>query len=223
VPTGTLFWPARVKAMFGISADADASLEDFVAGLHPEDAPAVLDAFAAAQDPALRTAYDVEYRTIGKEDGLVRWVAAKGRGLFDDAGRCVRAIGTAVDITVRKQADALRDDIRRRKDILDRIEEATRPLVDAEEVMAVTARLLGEQLGATRCAYADVDADNDRFTIRNDWSPGVPPPACAADGPWWCTTWTSNWATPTVARCSTPSASRRSCAPAWSSGGGWWR
>lgn len=174
VPTGTLFWPARVKAMFGISADADASLEDFVAGLHPEDAPAVLDAFAAAQDPALRTAYDVEYRTIGKEDGLVRWVAAKGRGLFDDAGRCVRAIGTAVDITVRKQADALRDDIRRRKDILDRIEEATRPLVDAEEVMAVTARLLGEQLGATRCAYADVDADNDRFTIRNDWSPGVP-------------------------------------------------
>ncbi|RZL61061.1 MAG: PAS domain S-box protein, partial [Variovorax sp.] len=100
VATGALYWPARVKAMFGISPEANATLDDFVACLHPEDAPAVLRAFAAAQDPALRTVYDVEYRTIGKEDGRVRWVAAKGRGLFDDAGRCTRAIGTATDITV---------------------------------------------------------------------------------------------------------------------------
>ena len=35
--------------------------------------------------------------------------------------------------------------------------------------------MLGEHLGATRCAYADVEPDNDRFTIRSDWSrPGVP-------------------------------------------------
>jgi signal transduction histidine kinase/ActR/RegA family two-component response regulator len=41
--------------------------------------------------------------------------------------------------------------------------------------MQVTARMLGEYLGATRCAYADVDADSDRFTIRSDWSvEGVP-------------------------------------------------
>ena len=53
---------------------------------------------------------------------------------------------------------------------LDKIGQSTRSLIDAGEVMATTARLLGEQLGATRCAYADVDADNDRFTIRADWS-----------------------------------------------------
>ena len=32
----------------------------------------------------------------------MRWVAAKGRGIFDDQGRCVRVIGTAIDITARK-------------------------------------------------------------------------------------------------------------------------
>lgn len=174
VPTGTLFWPARVKAMFGISSDAEASLDDFVACLHPDDAPAVLCAYAAAQDPAVRTVYDVEYRTVGKEDGVVRWVAAKGRGLFDDAGRCLRAIGTAIDITPRKQAEALQQDAQKRMGLLHRIEQATRPLVESVDVMQVTAQLLGEYLGATRCAYADVDADNDRFTIRSDWSPGVP-------------------------------------------------
>ncbi|MDA8447413.1 hybrid sensor histidine kinase/response regulator [Paracidovorax valerianellae] len=175
VATGTLYWPAIVKAMFGISAQAEVTLDDFVACLHPDDAPEVLRAFAAAQDPEVRTVYDVEYRAIGKEDGRVRWLAAKGRGLFDASGRCVRAIGTVIDITERKQAESLQQEIQRRLQVLDRIEHATRPLVDAVDVMQVTAQLLGEHLGATRCAYADVEPDNDRFTIRSDWSlPGVP-------------------------------------------------
>ena len=61
---------------------------------------------SAALDPNRRALYDVEYRTIGKEDGRVRWVAAKGRGVFDDDGRCVRVIGAAIDITPRKTAEA---------------------------------------------------------------------------------------------------------------------
>jgi len=73
-------------------------------GLHPDDRDRVAAAYACAADPIRRELYDVEYRTIGKEDGIVRWVAAKGRGVFDDTGRCQRMIGTAIDITERKQA-----------------------------------------------------------------------------------------------------------------------
>src|ERR1700722_1376797 len=102
--TDTLYWPARVKAMFGSSADAPISMVDFYNGLHPDDKALTSAAFAAALDPAGRALYDVEYRTIGKEDGLVRWVAAKGRGLFE-GDRCVRVIGTAIDITARKATD----------------------------------------------------------------------------------------------------------------------
>ncbi len=97
-----LFWPARVKAMFGISPDVPVSLADFYAGLHPDDLAHTSEAFAAAADPQRRTVYDVEYRTIGKEDGVVRWIAAKGRGLFDEEGHCARVLGTALDITQRK-------------------------------------------------------------------------------------------------------------------------
>jgi len=100
-----LIWPARTRAMFGISADAPVSLADFYNGLHPEDRQATVAAFNAAADPARRATYDVEYRTIGKEDGVVRWVAAKGRGLFED-GRCVRLLGVALDVTARRLADA---------------------------------------------------------------------------------------------------------------------
>ncbi|MDH5834824.1 PAS domain-containing protein [Luteimonas kalidii] len=100
-----LIWPARTKAMFGIPADAPVSLRDFYDGLHPDDREATSAAFAAAADPARRALYDVEYRTVGKEDGVVRWVAAKGRGLFDE-DRCVRVVGVAIDITARKAAEA---------------------------------------------------------------------------------------------------------------------
>ena len=104
--TNALYWPARVKAMFGISPDRPITMDDFFMGLHPEDREATTAAYEAAIDPARRALYDVEYRTVGKEDGVVRWVAAKGRGVFDDEGRCVRVIGTAIDITRRKQDEA---------------------------------------------------------------------------------------------------------------------
>ncbi len=102
--TDVLYWPARVKAMFGISAHVPISMQDFYAGLHPEDRAATEAAFAAALDPNRRSLYDVEYRTIGKEDRVIRWIAAKGRALFR-ADRCVRVVGTAIDITTRKAAE----------------------------------------------------------------------------------------------------------------------
>ncbi|MBL6458455.1 PAS domain-containing protein [Belnapia sp. T6] len=104
--TETMFWPPLVKAMFGISPDRPVTLADFYGGLHPEDAPETIAAFAAACDPARRTVYDVEYRTIGREDGVQRWVAAKGRAIFDEDGRCLRVLGTAIDITARKATEA---------------------------------------------------------------------------------------------------------------------
>ncbi|MFY9694445.1 MAG: response regulator [Xanthobacteraceae bacterium] len=103
--TDTLFWPPRVKAMFGISPDVPVSLADFYAGLHFDDKEAISAAFAAACDPQKRALYDVEYRSVGKEDGVIRWIAAKGRAVFDADGKCVRVIGTAIDISKRKEAE----------------------------------------------------------------------------------------------------------------------
>lgn len=106
VGSDELFWPPRVKAMFGISADKTVSMAgDFFPCLHPDDRERVARAYGAAVDPTQRALYDVEYRTVGKEDGVIRWVAAKGRALFS-GDRCIRVIGTAIDITARKAAEA---------------------------------------------------------------------------------------------------------------------
>jgi PAS domain S-box-containing protein len=114
--TDTLFWPPLVKAMFGISPDIPVSMADFYAGLHPDDKEATVAAYAAACDPDERALYDVEYRTVGKEDEVIRWVEAKGRGVFDADGKCVRVVGTAIDITKRKEAEGRQDLLAREVD-----------------------------------------------------------------------------------------------------------
>lgn len=101
---GRLLWSPRVQAMFGISADVAVTMDDFYNGLHPDDRDRVAAVYDRAADPELRALYDVDYRTVGKEDGVVRWVAAKGRGVFDENGVCQRMIGTAIDISDRMRA-----------------------------------------------------------------------------------------------------------------------
>jgi PAS domain S-box-containing protein len=100
-----LRWSERGYGMFGMTPGADVGLDDFYAAMHPEDREATRQALLAAMNPAVRGDIDVEYRTIGRDDGLERWISAKGRGFFDEVGRPTRVVGATVDITERKRAE----------------------------------------------------------------------------------------------------------------------
>jgi len=56
---------------------------------------------------------------------------------------------------------------------LDGLAQATRALSQPADVMQVTARLLGEHLQASRCAYATVEDDQDHFHLFGDHNRGV--------------------------------------------------
>jgi PAS domain S-box-containing protein len=57
-----------------------------------------------------------------------------------------------------------------RLDFLDKLGTETALFTDAETVLTTTTRLLGEHLSLSVCAYADMDEDQDGFTIRGDWA-----------------------------------------------------
>src|SRR5688572_32062963 len=63
---------------------------------------------------------------------------------------------------------------RRHLQFLDELARAKHPLSDPARIMQVTARLLGEYLGVDRCAYAQVDDDEDHFDLTGDYTRGVP-------------------------------------------------
>jgi hypothetical protein len=65
--------------------------------------------------------------------------------------------------------------LNRRLAVLDAIGEAVTNATDAQAILAASTRLMVEQLRLSNCAYADMDADEDGFTIRGDYAaPGSP-------------------------------------------------
>jgi signal transduction histidine kinase/ActR/RegA family two-component response regulator len=54
------------------------------------------------------------------------------------------------------------------------LDDATRPLERPDDITQAAARLLGLHLKVNRCAYADVEADEDTFNLTGDFNDGVP-------------------------------------------------
>jgi PAS domain S-box-containing protein len=65
-------------------------------------------------------------------------------------------------------------DSKRRLRFLDELAQATRALDEPEAVIEVTSRMLGEHLRASRCGYAQVDADQDHLHLVGEYTNGVP-------------------------------------------------
>jgi PAS domain S-box-containing protein len=106
--TGELHWDERCKAAFGLSPDAKVNYDIFLAGLHPNDREHTDSAVKSALDPAGSGEYDIEYRTVGLEDGLERYVHAQGRASFgnvENERSAIRFVGIVQDITTRKRAE----------------------------------------------------------------------------------------------------------------------
>ncbi|MEX2264040.1 MAG: response regulator [Bryobacteraceae bacterium] len=105
--TGAVARSDRCKAIFGLAPDAPDKYELFLDRLHPEDRDRVDAANRQALDPNGTGEYESEFRIIGP-GGVVRWIRDKGKAFFADVEgerRPVRFVGTAMDVTERKQLD----------------------------------------------------------------------------------------------------------------------
>lgn len=76
------------------------------------------------------------------------------------------------DITERKRTEQVLRESEEYFHFLSDLSDETRMLAKSEEIMAVTARMLGEHLHVSRCAYADVEQDGEQFSILHDYTDG---------------------------------------------------
>ncbi|MEY9361203.1 PAS domain S-box-containing protein [Bradyrhizobium yuanmingense] len=100
-----LRWDSRCKEVFGLSPDAEVSYEgSFLKGIHPDDRQRAHEAVSTALQPNSPGSYNIEYRTVGIEDGVERWIAATGHTIFSN-GQATRFIGTVLDISAQKKTE----------------------------------------------------------------------------------------------------------------------
>lgn len=108
--------------------------------------------------------------------GIVPFNGTFGRRMYDYIlvpvfgadGEVEAVAGTTRDVTDIQQNQ-------QRNEFIISLDEAVRPLDTPEEITQTLARLLGEYLGADRCAYAEVERDENHFYITGDFVRGDTP------------------------------------------------
>ncbi|WP_442880149.1 GAF domain-containing protein [Aurantimonas sp. A2-1-M11] len=88
----------------------------------------------------------------------------------DETGQVAGMFCPCTETTGQVLAEAALRKSEARLSFLDQLGAETAPLANAGAVLAATTRLLGEHLNLSVCAYADMDEDQDGFTIRGDWA-----------------------------------------------------
>lgn len=102
--SGRAIWSEEEYRLLGYEPDAvEASVDNFMRAVHPDDRDTVAAAMRQAMDGDARRPYFVEHR-VAAADGE-RILEQRGHVVFDADGRALRMFGTTMDVTERKQAE----------------------------------------------------------------------------------------------------------------------
>lgn len=106
IQTNLMYYSPSYWEILGFKPDeADASVEDFDARVHPDDKPGVLDSIVQLFRGEVPH-FSREYRLKCKDDSY-KWVLSRGKIVSRSVDeQPIRVIGTIEDITERKQAEA---------------------------------------------------------------------------------------------------------------------
>jgi PAS domain S-box-containing protein len=141
ISTGLVRWSEELERMHGVDPGAfTGTLDEVMSYIHPLD----LDGFTRRLERVLSspaTDYESEYR-IMRADGALRWLATRGRVLFDSGDKPVQMLGVCTDITeARRIAEAASEADRRKDDFLATLaHELRNPLAAVRTGVAVIRR-----------------------------------------------------------------------------------
>ncbi|GEP12374.1 hypothetical protein MGN01_42190 [Methylobacterium gnaphalii] len=98
------------------------------------------------------------------------WFTFSYSPVRDEQDRVAGMFCACTETTGRIRAEAALRANETRLQFLDTLGKETAKSTNADEILATTTRMVAEHLGLSNCAYADMDPDEDGFTIRGDWA-----------------------------------------------------
>ncbi|WP_058805479.1 MULTISPECIES: sensor histidine kinase [unclassified Sphingomonas] len=103
-----LSWSPSTYALYGWSPDRPATVDNWLASIHPDDLSEVQEVAARALEHG--TLVDHEFRIV-RDDGTVRWIHDRARVVLDGSNRATRLVGLNIDITEMKLAQATTESV----------------------------------------------------------------------------------------------------------------
>jgi signal transduction histidine kinase len=97
------WWSPEMYALWNVAPGTTMRLDNSLALIHELDRETVNKVVDEAI--AKRTPYHCEFRLSGTPPGQERWMASRGRVVFDDAGNPARLVGISLDMAEQKRTE----------------------------------------------------------------------------------------------------------------------
>ncbi len=133
---------------------------------------------APAENPVSRVLRErtivglANHTVLRARDGRETPIEDSAAPILSDTGEIHGVILVFHDVGERRAGEKALRESEARFRFLNLVGETTRSLEEPAAIMAAVAELLGRHLRVSRCAYADVAADGEEFTIRHDFTNG---------------------------------------------------
>lgn len=144
--TNTFWFSAEWSRLTGRSSMGPHTIDDWLAAVHPSDAPALRQALEELRLSPGRTDFDIEYRVLDMAS-RERWVYCRANVERDRDGALLRLTGLQTDVSRTKNFDALTQ------------------LPNRESILGKLDRMLGDTSMGT---FALLMIDIDRFRLVNE-------------------------------------------------------
>ncbi len=161
--TGQAYWSAECHRLFGLAEDAPMDSGEWRRRVHPDDL-ADIDAHWRATI-ASDVPFEVEYR-IRLDTGGERWILSKGSTQRAADGHVQQLTGINLDITARKQAQALAQAQREHLQALYEAAQRLSGTLDLQQVYRVICELVSNIAPNDAFAIAAYDATERLITCR---------------------------------------------------------
>jgi PAS domain S-box-containing protein len=102
IATGHIWATEKARELYGFTQDQELNFEGFIEAVYPEDREKIRRSVERAMK--MRENFREEYR-IAHPEGTIRWMAARGRPYFNQAGEPERLMGVSIDISEQKQME----------------------------------------------------------------------------------------------------------------------
>jgi len=159
------YWSEECYRVLGFDPHGgQPQFETFSQRIHPDDQARVREIADTARRE--KTEFEMDYRIV-HPGGDVRDIHTVGHPVFSPSGDLVEYIGTVIDITERKRAEALRDGESRILEMIAR----DAPL---EEILEKLVRVVEAQFAGLLCSVLLLDEDGQH--VRHGAAPTLPKP-----------------------------------------------
>ena len=103
-------WDDRCREILGFDKNDPIDYLDIASYIHHDDVEKVRTAMSNASTRESNGHYEVEFRTLGRQNRAMRWVRSKGKVDFDNKGEPIRFAGIVQDFTEYRKLQQQKDD-----------------------------------------------------------------------------------------------------------------